>query len=172
MKKVDIELLSKAEILDENSKKVKMGDLWRSDKALFVFLRHFACIACRAHAVKIWADREKYLEQGTKIIFVSNGAPNFIRGFKEDLKLEKAPVYTDPSLETFRICEFKRGAMAALGPKSILNAAKLLAEGHRQGSMAGDVGDYWQLGGVIEIHPGNKLAFHYVSQCTGDYPKD
>jgi len=171
MRKINIDLLAEAEILDESAKKIKIGDLWKSQKVLFVFLRHFACIACRAHAVKVWADREKYFDRGLKIIFISNGSPHFIRSFREDLKLEDAPIYTDPSLEAFQICSFKRGALSVLGPKSMLSAVKLLAEGHRQGSMRGDVGDYWQLGGVLEMHPGNKMAFHYVSQCTGDYPK-
>ena len=172
MQSTDIALLSQLEVIDENSKKVKLGDFWRMEKVLLVFLRHFACIACRAHAVKVWKDREKYQKQGTKIVFISNGAPHFIKGFRDELNIKDAPVYTDPSLETFRLCGFKRSAIATLSPKSVVNATKLFVEGHRQGSMAGEVGDYWQLGGVLEVHPGNRVAFHYVSQCTGDYPKE
>jgi peroxiredoxin len=123
----------KCEILNEEGEKIKNIDLWQKQTILFVFLRHFGCVSCQAHAVQIWKDRAKYEKGGAKIIFVGNGIPLFIKTFKEDLKIQDAPVYTDPSLASFRAVGFKRGFLAALGPKSSLLGRKLLKEGHVQG---------------------------------------
>ena len=110
---------------------------------LFVYLRHFACIACRAHAAEIWKDRESYLAKGLRIIFVSNGSPLFIQTFREDLGLDKAEIFTDPERESYQACEFHRSVGRAIGHKGIFNGIKLFAQGHRQEKWSKDEGYLW-----------------------------
>jgi peroxiredoxin len=164
---------SKCEIFDEDGNKIKIVELWQKQTVIFIFLRHFGCVSCRAHAVQIWRDRENYQRGGAKIIFIGNGSPQFIKIFKEDLNIKDAPVFTDPSLASFRAVGFRRGFLAALGPKSLLNGRKLFKEGHKQGeSFNRETGDLWQLGGVVAINPDGRVGYHYISLATGDFPPE
>jgi hypothetical protein len=166
---INIVQFANSTLLDENGLEVKLGSLWRERTILFVFLRHFGCVSCRSHAVEVWSQREKYEKGGARIVFVGNGSPHFIGVFKADLQLDGAPVYTDPSLTSFRAAGFKRGFLLALGPQALANGLHMLAKGYRQGPMDKATGDLWQLGGLVVIKPGGRIAYHYISLVMGDY---
>ena len=100
---------SRCEVLDQEGNKLKIFELWKKQTVIFIFLRHFGCVSCRAHAVQIWKNRAAYEKSGSKIIFIGNGVPDYIEGFKQELGIEDAPIYTDPTLATFKAVGFKRG---------------------------------------------------------------
>ena len=156
-------------LFDEKGEAVQIASLWKERTILFIFLRHFGCISCRSHAVDVWSQREKYEKGGAKIVFVGNGSPHFISAFKKDLNLQEAPIYTDPSLMSFRAAGFKRGFLVALGPQALANGIKMFARGHKQGAYDKATGDLWQLGGLIVVKPSGQVAYHYISQIMGDY---
>ncbi|RZA07567.1 MAG: hypothetical protein EOP11_07295 [Proteobacteria bacterium] len=168
---VDIFNLSKCIVENETGQRVEMGNLWRNQVTVFVFLRHFGCIACRAHAVQVWKEKERYEKGGAKLIFIGNGAPDYIEGFKQELGLEKAIIFTDKSLATFRFAGFKRGILKLLNPTSAINAAKLFQAGHRQKNLNAQ-GDHFQLGGILVMRPDNQVGFHFVSEALGDFPEE
>jgi peroxiredoxin len=167
----DIASLGQVLILDENGIPTEVKSLWRESKVMLIFLRHFACIACRAHAAQIWEKREFYEKNNTKVVFIGNGAPQYIQAFREDLKLGNAAIYTDPTLASFLFCGFKRGFLNVVSIASAANAIHLYKEGHRQTQLDAQ-GDHWQLGGVIIITPEAKVAFHFISESLGDYPPE
>lgn len=169
---VNIIAFSKSQVFDEAGRSFKMVDLWQERTTIFVFLRHFGCVSCRAHAVQVWGEKEKYEQKGARLVFVGNGSPHFIQTFKQDLNLQGAPIYTDPSLESFRAVGFKRGFLAALGPRSLVRGAQMFAQGHRQGAYDKNTGDLWQMGGVVAIKPSGEIAYHYISEVLGDYPPE
>ena len=164
---VNIVTFANAMIFDEQGTELKLGTLWRERTIIFVFLRHFGCVSCRGHALDVWRQRESYEKTGAKIVFIGNGNPHFIEHFKNDLGMEGAPIYTDPSLISFYAAGFKRGFLVALGPHAIVNGIKMLIKGARQGATAGDL---WQLGGVIAVKPDGRVAYHYISEVMGDFP--
>lgn len=172
MSDVRIVELANSKLLDENGKDIKMGLLWQQQTALFVFLRHFACIACRAHAVDIWQKKDLYQKGNTKIFFVGNGQPHFIKSFKEDLKIQDSTVYTDPTLSSFHSAGFKRGFLRTVGPSGVLNHLKLKSEGHKQVGHEKGMGDLWQLGGLLVVKPDGKVAYHFISEAKGDFPAE
>ena len=168
---VDVVTLANALVLDPQGRQLKVGHLWNKNAAVLVFLRHFACIACRAHAVEVWSDRERYEKTGAKIVFIGNGAPEFIEAFKNDLGLQKALILTDPTLVTFRAAGLRNGILAIVQPKSIVNMAKLTAKGHVQKSLTAE-GTHWQLGGVVALNRDGKVIYHFVSESVGDLPQE
>jgi thiol-disulfide isomerase/thioredoxin len=168
---VDIVTFANSHIKDEKGADVKVGTLWKDHPVIFVFLRHFGCIDCRAHAAQIWSEKEKYEKGGAQILFISNGAPQFIQGFKEELKITEAPVYTDPSLAAFKACGFKRGFLAALGPQSLINGMKLKSQGHKNKREPGS-GDWWQMGGILVVQKDGKIGYHHICQTLADYPSE
>ncbi len=167
--KVDILSLSICKVLDETAQEVSLYSLWQKQTAIFIFLRHFGCLMCRAHAKQVWGLREQYEKTGAKIYFIGNGSPYLISKFKEDLGLEAATIFTDPQLLSFKASGFRRGFLAALGPKALGNGRKLFKEGHRQGENNSENGDLWQLGGILVVKTDGKVGYHYISQVAGDY---
>ncbi len=161
-----------AKVIDEYGEEISVGSLWQKQTVVFIFLRHFACIDCRTQAVQVWNDREKYEKNGAKMVFVGNGSSAFMLRFKEDLNIRDAVIYTDPTLGAFRAAGFKRGFLAALGPKSLAAGLKMFQTGGRQASYSGESGDLWQLGGIVVVKRDGTIAYHHINQALGDYPPD
>ena len=168
----DTSELGACAVFTPSGEKLLLSSLWAKHKIIFVFLRHFACIACRAHAVQIWSDREKFEKSGSKLIFIGTGQPDFINKFKEDLGLTTALVLTDPSLESFKAAGFRNGFFYVANPSSLVNAVKLTVQGHTQSSYSADAGSHWQLGGVLAVAPGGKILFQFISEAVGDFPEE
>jgi len=166
---VDIYNLSRSIVEDQDGNRLELGSLWKNHVVVFVFLRHFGCIACRAHALQVWAERERYEKGGAKLIFIGNGDRKYIAGFKQDLGLDHATILTDKFLHSYRYAGFRRGFTSLVNPTSLKNAIKLHKEGHRQNEIAAK-GDHWQLGGVLVMRPDNQVGFHFVSEALGDFP--
>lgn len=168
--KADIVQLANCELIDENRSQIKMGLLWQKQTSVFVFLRHFGCISCRAHAKQVWSLREQYEKSNAKLYFVGNGNPDFIMDFKNELGLGDAVIYTDPSLKSFYAAGFQRGFFRTFGPKSLINISRLKKQGYSNGEK--DSGDFWQLGGVLVIKKDGKIAYHFISEAVGDFPAE
>lgn len=169
---INIEELSNIQVFASPDQQLTLGHLWKNQTAILVFLRHFACIACRAHASQVWGEREKYQKSGAKVVFIGNGQPNWIEKFREDLGIDKGVVLTDPSLRSFEAAGFKKGFFTLLQPQSAVNAAKLLMAGHSQKAANKDSGSHFQMGGILAINTQNKPIYHYVSEALGDIPEE
>ncbi len=167
---VDVNTLANCLVQTEDGNSILVSALWKNQTAVLIFLRHFGCIFCRQHAKQVWADRAHYERTGAKIIFISNGAAYMIKGFKEELGITSAPIFTDPSLDAFKAVGFKRGFKASLGITAIGNAIKALGQGHRQGNVFGkDQGDLWQLGGLVVVKQDETVPYVFISQAAGDF---
>jgi hypothetical protein len=164
---IDVKKLGSSQVLSESGLHILMSSFWKDHPAVFVFLRHFGCIAGRAHATQLWGERAKFEKKGSRLVFISNGPPGMIKAFKEDLKIE-AEVFTDPGLSVYSLCGFKRSIVATVGPKSLKARMDLKKQGFEQKGIHGDI---WQQGGVIAIGPQNKVLFHFVSEYLGDFPE-
>jgi len=57
---LDIVALGNCSVFTTTSAQIQLHQLWSNQTAIFVFLRHFACIACRAHAKQVWNERANY----------------------------------------------------------------------------------------------------------------
>ncbi len=104
--------------------------------------------------------------RGGELFVIGNGPPYFAEIFKSDLKLE-APLYTDPSLETYRAAELNRGVAATVGLGALKNAFGAFRQGFRQ---TGTKGDPWQLGGVLVVSPDGRVLYRQASEVAGDHP--
>jgi hypothetical protein len=114
--------------------------------------------------VQLHRDIDKLRAAGADLYIIGNGTPNFIAGFREQTKYE-GPIYTDPSLASFKVAELKRGVTRTFDPRSLGKAASAFARGQRQGLTQGDP---WQQGGVLVVAPGGEVKFHHASERPGD----
>ncbi len=169
--KGDLEKFSYAVVFDSSGRPVPVSRFWNTQTVILVFLRHFGCIACRSHAQDVWSKREHLQKGGGRIIFIGNGAPTYIDSFREEFGLGNAPIFTDPTLKAFDLGGFRRGVMALVNSKSLSNAVALAKQGHRNGNpLDPGSGSNFQMGGVIVVHPGPRVTYHYVSEALGDIP--
>lgn len=162
--------LGEQTILDENGKQVLVKTLWERTPVVLIFLRHFACIACRAHAREVWNQRRLYEANGTKIAFVGCGSPENIARFRREMHLEGAPIYTDPGLNAFSAAGFKRSFLGSLGFQAAANFLNLASRGYWQTKHRTGDGDKLQLGGVVLVMPDGHVRYKYTSTATGDFP--
>lgn len=169
---VNIEHLATIRIFASPDQQILVGQLWKKQTAIMVFLRHFACIACRAHAAQVWNDRTKYESSGAKIVFIGNGQPNWIEKFREDLGIDKGIILTDPSLTSFKAAGFKNGFFTLLQPASVAGVIKLAKDGNVQKPYSDDAGTHWQMGGILAINTSGKVLYRYASKALGDFPRE
>ena len=99
-----------------------------------------------------------------RMYVIGSGTPSFIAGFRETTMYD-GPIYTDPSLATYRAAELKRSVIRTLDPRSLWKGAKALADGHRQGRTQGDA---WQQGGVLVVAPSGDVKWQHASDLPGD----
>jgi hypothetical protein len=116
--------------------------------------------------VQLHRARHEIHARGAELYLVGNGAPHFARAFREDHGIE-TPIFTDPTLETYRALEFRRSVIHTITLRVARNALRALRGGHLQGRTKGDA---WQLGGVLLVRPGGEVAYRYASSTAGDHP--
>jgi hypothetical protein len=121
---------------------------------------------CREQAVQLHRERETIRARGAELVFVGNGSRRFARAFKEDYGIA-APLYVDTRREAYRALAMKRGLGAVLGPATWKSGLRALRAGFRQGRIQGDA---FQLGGVLVVRPGGRIAYRYLSGSAGDHP--
>lgn len=166
---INIEMIAGLRVLNEDGEKVTLSPLWKDHSLVLIFIRQFSCIACRAHVDQIWKKRAEFEKSKTKIIFVGTGAPYMIKMFKEDLGINEAIIYTDPTLKFFDACGFKRNALRLMDPRGVAKIKGFIDVGHKQGKYSNDSGSYTQLGGILAFKPPGKIVYHFVSDYVGDF---
>jgi hypothetical protein len=104
---------------------------------------------------------------GVNLAVVGNGAPNFLRGFVEDLQIPPTlPVLTDEKRLTYRAAGWTRATPLSLMLKSFAKGV-VASFKYRQKRVMGDV---FQLGGVAVIKPDGSMPWHFGSTYAGDHP--
>ncbi|MBF0226326.1 MAG: AhpC/TSA family protein [Desulfobacterales bacterium] len=109
---------------------------------------------------------KEFEQRNTQMVVIGNGAPNFIKAFKEDTGYT-GKLYTDPSLETYKALNLKRSVGSLFGFKSLKEGIKAVGSGYLQKSVQGDA---LQQGGAVIISPGGVLNYVYRNNEAGDHP--
>lgn len=161
---------SRCTVLTESGESIEVRTFWEKAPAIFIFLRHFACEACRRHAVEVWENRKLYEEKGAIIRFIGNGDARFLADFKKLHRMQESNFYTDPSLKTFLAAGFKKGFWidpGAMHTRSefLYKALKFSANKENTGS-----GNVWQLGGVLVVRPGGVPVYQFTSLTMDHLP--
>lgn len=104
---------------------------------------------------------------GAELVFVGNGNRHFAAAFRDELGLDEA-IYVDTTRESYRALGMKRSVVGTiLSPRTWSHGVRALKRGSRQKGVKGDA---WQLGGVLVVLPGGRIAYRYLSREAGDHP--
>lgn len=161
---VDVPRLAGTELLDEAGVKVVARQLWTSEPAVLMFVRHFGCLFCREKTAQVSERETDITEAGGRLIVVGNGQPRFVADFRRTTGYTGL-LYTDPAREAYRACAFARGVGTAVNPTTARNALRTMRAGFRQGRTQGDP---WQQGGVLAIGPGDQVLWIERIKHAGD----
>jgi peroxiredoxin len=112
-------------------------------------------------------DVPKIHALGAELVLLGNGSVEEARGFRDAERVE-VPLYTDPTLASFKGFELERGLGSTLSPMAAIRAVKATAQGYRQ---TGVHGDPLQQGGAFVIGRDGALALAHVSKSPGDHAR-
>jgi hypothetical protein len=101
-----------------------------------------------------------------QLVVIGNGPEKFILPFREDTQY-KGPLFTDPTLETYKILGFKKGIATLVGFNPLKAGIRALGTGYLQ---KGIQGPPTQQGGVLVAGPGDFVHYLYRSKKAGDHP--
>ena len=107
-----------------------------------------------------------FKKKNAQLVVIGNGPEHFITPFREATGY-KGPLFTDPSLETYKILDFKKGLSSVLGLSPLKAGIRALSTGYLQ---KGIQGPPLQQGGVLVVGPGNIAHYLHRSRKAGDHP--
>jgi hypothetical protein len=121
---------------------------------------------CKQQVAQLRREVEAIHARGAELAIVGNGDLEAARAFARETRLA-TPLYVDSVREAYRALGMRRDVAAALNPAFLTNAVRALRAGFRQTSVQGDP---WQMGGVLIVLPGGRVAYRYLSSAAGDHP--
>ena len=117
----------------------------------------------------IWKKKEELKRKNTRVVFIGNGAPQFLRYFKEEMNVADADIYTDPTLQTFKACGLIKGIFQLLDPRGAVKMVEFALNGQKQGPWDSESGTHTQMGGIVALKPPGIVLYHYIEDYLGDF---
>ncbi len=164
--RIDGHRLADIDVLTPAGGRTRLGDLWETQPAVVVWLRHFGCLFCKEQTAEFRARRVDIEDRGARLAFVGNGGPRYASGFRDEF-CPDCTVLTDPELTSYRAIGARSGVLNTLGPQAWGAGIRAFARGARQQRTQGSP---FQQGGVLVMTPGDSVAYTYLSKAAGDHP--
>ncbi|KAF7321729.1 Peptidase A1 domain-containing protein [Mycena kentingensis (nom. inval.)] len=174
---LDLEQVAALAVISETGVRVPFGALFRDQKTIVCFIRHFWCPLCQDYMFSISRNvsPEVLAAHGVDLVIVSNGSHEMIRAYRKIFKTPFA-VYTDPTHRVYNALGMtlqtlekghkgsyvKHGTLSGIG-MVVKNAAKVGMPVWRNG------GEISQLGGEFVLGPGLRCDWAHRMRYTRDH---
>ncbi|KZV94733.1 hypothetical protein EXIGLDRAFT_766890 [Exidia glandulosa HHB12029] len=172
-----LERAAALDILAHDGARVRFGDLFRNQRTIVLFIRHFWCPLCQdyMYSVARSLDPAALDRAGVRLVIVSNGSPSMIKSYRQIFRLPPSiPLFTDPSRALYNAMGMTRRTLDA-GPEPA--KGEYVRHGYWPGigmvvknalktrmPLTANGGDVKQLGGEFILGPG--LACSYTSRMS------
>jgi len=163
---MDLARLSNITLPDQHGKPHRLGDLWKDQPVVLVFLRHFGCLHCREHAVEL---SEKYAEmqaQGTELVAIGTGSTRYASTFVAEEHIPYLVLVDDDAeaanAAAVRVASWYR----LLHPSTWKATVETWKRGHRIHKAGKRV---TQLGATFVIGPGDHVRYSHVDADSTDH---
>ena len=167
--------LAEIVLVDDLGRPTRLGDLWREQPAVLVFLRHYGCVFCRDHAAKFHRARHEFEAAGARLVAIGQGTPAQAAKFRTDQGVDLL-LLADPDRRSYAAAGAKVATLPELiGPKIVARGlARTIASRIPQGSIVvhqGKIVDHpAQLGGVVVVAPDGSVRYAHMSEDASDNP--
>jgi peroxiredoxin len=162
------ESLANARVKRRDGEELRLGDTWKEQDALLVFVRHFACAGCSAHVEELVPRLDEIDALGVRTVLIGCGSVDQMMGFMERHRLfdERVVLVTDPSRKAYVAAGMVRSLWGTLGPVAIVKMIGAMTRGHANGRTEGDL---YQMGGTLLVRKGGTLAFYHHAETLGEH---
>ncbi|MEX2238809.1 MAG: peroxiredoxin-like family protein [Dehalococcoidia bacterium] len=121
---------------------------------------------CKEQVAQLRAIEPQIEKEGAQLVVVGNGSAEQATWFREDTGFD-GELYTDPSLETYKLLGMRSGVATTLGPAVMMRGLRTMRAGFRQTTTMGHA---FQQGGVLIVMPDGSIPYRYISGSAGDHP--
>jgi peroxiredoxin len=162
----DIEALAEICLPNQDGHQVRLRDLWRDGPAVIVWLRQFGCPFCRAYAVELNRNRDRFTAAGARLVLIGQGTPEDASRFRKRFRID-LPILTDLERVTYLWAGAKVATLDELiGPVVVVRGLLRMA---RQRVLIGrNTADEAQLGGSIVVTGDGRVVFAHISDDASD----
>ena len=124
---------------------------------------------CRAHAVQLHRDREQFEAGGARLVVIGQGTPRHAEAFVTEHGVDGLELLVDPNRETYAAAGAKIATVDELFSPRVVARGVSVATAERivQGRT---VGHNAQLGGVLVVAPGGRIAWAHMATDASDNP--
>jgi peroxiredoxin len=153
---------------DHDGNEVRLGDLWSEEPVVLVWVRHYGCVHCRSHAVRLDEARPDFDAAGARVVLIGQATPRQAAHFRRRLDID-LPVLADQERESYRLAGAKMAtAGELLGPKSVTRGLKATFESRGKVHQGRIIGNAAQLGGAMAIAPGGEVTWSHMAEDASD----
>ncbi|KAI0306174.1 hypothetical protein B0F90DRAFT_1591744, partial [Multifurca ochricompacta] len=177
-------------VVRENGVRLQFGELWRTQRTVVIFIRHFWCPMCQDYLTSLMRDVDHValLRSGVRLIVVGCGSYGLIRSYRQIFRLPYE-LFVDASpgqalYRTFGMSHVPSGTQKARSPSlphgtrsyvrhgAVSGLAMVVAHALRVGMPVWERGgDATQLGGEFVLGPGYVCTYaHRMQTTTGHAP--
>jgi peroxiredoxin len=153
-------------VFDPEGSEIRLGQLWATETAVLLFVRHFGCLFCRQQIATIGPLREHLQSLGAEIAVIGHGSLEQTRAFRDE-QATPFPLFTDLTRQAYCALEMRRGLRSVLTLGVLARSLTAWAGGFRQTRVAGDP---FQQGGVVVIAPTGVEHYRFISREAGEHP--
>ncbi|KAM0752035.1 hypothetical protein T439DRAFT_287409 [Meredithblackwellia eburnea MCA 4105] len=155
-------------VYDEDGKEVALGSLFKDQKTIAIWIRHFRCGLCQEFIgfLDSRLKSEDLEKAGVKLVIIGCGEWEYIKPYR-DLLQTPFPIYADPTKQTYIALGMTMRTLDA--GKETPEYVKTTALGNvmmsigqkalKMGRILGNPGDIKQLGGEFVLGPGNTCSY-------------
>lgn len=170
---VNFEKLQDMNVFDEMGNKIRFGDIYKRQKTIIVFTRHFLCFVCKDYVEDLALIPFEYLQEADVRVVVIGPAPyKFIKDFKKVTGFYSS-LYTDPDREIYKSLGLKEVMEHGNSTESkhikqnaFMGVMRSLWRGMKHKEFQGDVK---QQGGALVVGPGNEVHFSHIDKNSSDH---
>ncbi|KAH8987096.1 AhpC/TSA antioxidant enzyme-domain-containing protein, partial [Lactarius hatsudake] len=179
---------ARMQVVRENGVRVQFGELWRTQRTVVIFIRHFWCPLCQDYLTSLMRDGDHAAlsRSGVRLIVIGCGSYGLIRSYRQIFRLPYE-LYVDasPGQELYRALGM---GQAPSGAHKTRPATEGSSTGSyvRHGAMSGLAmvvahalrvgmpvwargGDAAQLGGEFVLGPGLSCTYAHRMQSTAGH---
>ncbi|HEY8209075.1 MAG TPA: peroxiredoxin-like family protein [Myxococcaceae bacterium] len=145
----------------------RLGELWAERPVMLVHLRHFGCLFCRAHLIRLRDHHLQFTDHGVRVVAIGTGDIDYGRSLQEQIQFH-FPLLLDEELKTYSAVEAGRGHLTDWALREVMRAAEKAARetGARHGLPGPHLG---ALGATHVIYPDGSVPFAWLN---GDFSED